>query len=81
MGDQRSLCGTDTGLYSGIGLNPERVNVSGGAIALGHPLGCSGTRVLVTLLHQLVSRGLARGVATLCLGGGEAVALMAERHS
>lgn len=64
-----------------LGLNPERVNVSGGAIALGHPLGCSGTRVLVTLLHQLVSRGLARGVATLCLGGGEAVALMVERHS
>ena len=62
-----------------LGLNAERVNVCGGAIALGHPLGCSGTRVLVTLLHQLVSRGLTRGVATLCLGGGEAVAMMVER--
>ena len=60
-------------------LDVDRVNVCGGAIALGHPLGCSGTRVLVTLLHQLVARGLKRGVATLCLGGGEAVALMVER--
>ncbi len=62
-----------------LGLNTERVNVCGGAIALGHPLGCSGTRILVSLLHQLVSRGLTRGVATLCLGGGEAVAMMVER--
>jgi acetyl-CoA C-acetyltransferase len=54
------------------------VNVNGGAIALGHPIGCSGTRVLVTLLHALKDRGLKTGVATLCLGGGEAVALSVE---
>ena len=62
-----------------LDLDADRVNVCGGAIALGHPLGCSGARILVTLLHQLVSRGLTRGVATLCLGGGEAVAMMVER--
>ena len=55
-----------------------RVNVNGGAIALGHPIGCSGTRVLVTLLYALKQRGLRRGMATLCLGGGEAVALAVE---
>ncbi len=60
-------------------LDPERVNARGGAIALGHPLGCSGARILVTLLHQLVAGGHTRGIATLCLGGGEAVAMMVER--
>jgi acetyl-CoA C-acetyltransferase len=60
-------------------IKEERVNVHGGAIALGHPLGCSGARVLVTLMHALVGKELARGIATLCLGGGEAVALMIER--
>jgi len=53
----------------------ERVNVNGGAIALGHPIGCSGARVLVTLIYALRQRGLERGLATLCLGGGEAVAM------
>lgn len=62
-----------------LGVDADCVNVCGGAIALGHPLGCSGTRVLVTLLHQLVSRGLRRGIAALCLGGGEAVAMLVER--
>lgn len=62
-----------------LGIDEDRVNVRGGAIALGHPLGCSGARVLVTLLHLLVDLGLTRGIATLCLGGGEAVALMVER--
>lgn len=56
----------------------ERVNVHGGAIALGHPIGCSGTRVVVTLLHALRDRGLKTGMATLCLGGGEAVAMSFE---
>ena len=63
----------------GLDINLDRVNVRGGAIALGHPLGCSGARVLVTLMHALVDKGLVRGIATLCLGGGEAVALMVER--
>jgi acetyl-CoA C-acetyltransferase len=57
----------------------ERVNVHGGAIALGHPIGCSGTRVLVTLLHAMEDRGVRTGMATLCLGGGEAVAMSIER--
>ena len=61
------------------GLDPARVNVHGGAIALGHPIGASGARVLVTLLSALEQRGLRRGLATLCLGGGEAVAMVIER--
>jgi acetyl-CoA C-acetyltransferase len=60
------------------GLDLERVNVNGGAVALGHPIGCSGARVLVTLIHALRARGGSRGVATLCIGGGEAVALGVE---
>lgn len=56
----------------------EKVNVNGGAIALGHPVGCSGARILVTLIHALQQRDLKRGVAALCLGGGEAVALAVE---
>lgn len=60
------------------GLDAARVNVHGGAVSLGHPIGCSGARILVTLLHALKDRGLARGIATLCIGGGEAVALGVE---
>ncbi|MBO9370603.1 MAG: acetyl-CoA C-acetyltransferase [Chloroflexi bacterium] len=61
-----------------LGLPWERVNVNGGAIALGHPIGCSGARVLVTLIYALRQRGLRRGLASLCLGGGEAVAMAIE---
>jgi acetyl-CoA C-acetyltransferase len=60
-------------------LDPEKVNVNGGAVALGHPIGASGGRVLVTLLYELQRRGLKRGIAALCLGGGNAVALAVER--
>jgi acetyl-CoA C-acetyltransferase len=60
------------------GWDWTKVNVNGGAIALGHPIGCSGTRVLVTLLYALKDRGLKRGIASLCLGGGEAVAMAVE---
>lgn len=60
------------------GLDPACVNVNGGAVALGHPIGCSGARILVTLLYALRDRKLARGIATLCIGGGEAVALGVE---
>ncbi|MFN8855150.1 MAG: acetyl-CoA C-acyltransferase [Planctomycetaceae bacterium] len=63
----------------GLGLDSGRVNVNGGAIALGHPIGASGARVLVTLLWELHSRQARRGIATLCLGGGNAVALLVER--
>jgi len=62
-----------------LGWDWERVNVNGGAVALGHPIGASGARVLVTLLHALEQRGKQTGLATLCLGGGNAVALAVER--
>jgi len=61
-------------------LNPEKVNVNGGAVALGHPIGASGARILVTLLYELQRRNQKRGVAALCLGGGNAVALAIERY-
>ena len=60
-------------------VDPARLNVRGGAIALGHPIGASGARVLVTLMHALADRGLRRGLATVCLGGGNAVAMIIER--
>jgi acetyl-CoA C-acetyltransferase len=62
----------------GCGIEAERLNVNGGACALGHPLGASGARVLVTLIHALRARGLKRGMASLCIGGGEATALALE---
>jgi acetyl-CoA C-acetyltransferase len=62
-------------------LDPARVNVRGGAVALGHPIGCSGARILTTLLYALRDRGGQRGLATLCIGGGEANALIVERVS
>jgi acetyl-CoA C-acetyltransferase len=64
---------------AGLGWDAAKVNVNGGAIALGHPIGASGTRVLVTLLYALADRQLRTGVATLCLGGGDAVALSVAR--
>jgi acetyl-CoA C-acetyltransferase len=60
-------------------LNPDRVNVNGGAVALGHPIGASGARILVTLLYEMTRRNAKRGIAALCLGGGNAVALAVER--
>lgn len=63
---------------AGLGWDWERVNVNGGAIALGHPIGASGARVLTTLLYALIDRGLKRGIASLCLGGAEAVAMAVE---
>jgi acetyl-CoA C-acetyltransferase len=62
-----------------LGLDESRVNVNGGAIALGHPIGASGARVLVTLLYAMEARGARRGLAALCLGGGNAVAMVVER--
>jgi acetyl-CoA C-acetyltransferase len=67
------------GVMRELKLNPEKVNVNGGAVALGHPIGASGARILVTLLFELHRRNLKRGVAALCLGGGNAVALAVER--
>ena len=62
-----------------LGLDPNKVNVNGGAVAIGHPIGASGARVLVTLIYEMIRRNVHRGVATLCLGGGNAVAMAVER--
>jgi acetyl-CoA C-acetyltransferase len=62
-----------------LGIDPPRVNVNGGAVALGHPIGASGARILTTLLYALQQRNLKRGIAALCLGGGNGVALAIER--
>jgi acetyl-CoA C-acetyltransferase len=62
-----------------LGLDPERVNVNGGVVALGHPIGATGARLLVTLLYGMAARGARRGVAALCLGGGEGLAVAVER--
>ena len=62
-----------------LGFDTSKVNVNGGAIALGHPIGASGARVLVTLLHEMVRRDAKKGLATLCIGGGMGVALCVER--
>ena len=62
-------------------LDPEKVNVNGGAIALGHPIGASGARVLVTLLHEMARRKVTKGLATLCIGGGMGIAMCVERPS
>jgi acetyl-CoA C-acetyltransferase len=62
-----------------LGLDEEKVNVNGGAIALGHPIGASGARILVTLLHEMRRRGVRRGLAALCIGGGQGTAMIVER--
>ncbi len=62
-----------------LGLDPKKVNVNGGAVALGHPIGATGARILTTLLYAMEERDLRRGLAALCIGGGEALALMVER--
>jgi acetyl-CoA C-acetyltransferase len=62
-----------------LGLDPAKVNVQGGAVAIGHPIGASGARVLVTLLYAMKRLGKSKGIAALCLGGGNAVALAVER--
>jgi acetyl-CoA C-acetyltransferase len=62
-----------------MGWDPAIVNVNGGAIALGHPIGASGARVLVTLLHEMARRDAKKGLATLCIGGGMGIALTVER--
>jgi acetyl-CoA C-acetyltransferase len=62
-----------------LGFDPAKVNVNGGAIALGHPIGASGARILVTLLHEMQKRGAKKGLATLCIGGGMGIALTVER--
>ncbi|NLK63716.1 MAG: acetyl-CoA C-acetyltransferase [Tissierellia bacterium] len=62
-----------------LGLDPEKTNVNGGAIALGHPIGCSGTRILVTLIHEMIKRDAHTGLATLCIGGGQGTSIIVKR--
>jgi acetyl-CoA C-acetyltransferase len=62
-----------------LGLDGKNVNVHGGAVALGHPIGATGARILTTLLHAMEARDAHRGLASLCIGGGEALALLVER--
>ena len=67
------------GVMRELGLDPHKVNVNGGAVAIGHPIGASGARVLVTLIYEMIRRDVKRGIAALCLGGGNAVAMGVER--
>jgi acetyl-CoA C-acetyltransferase len=62
-----------------LGLAPDKVNVNGGAIALGHPIGASGTRILVSLLHELNKRKGTNGLCSLCIGGGQGIAMVVKR--
>ena len=62
-----------------LSIPEEKVNVNGGAIALGHPIGASGTRILVTLIHEMIKRDVHKGLATLCIGGGMGIAMCIER--
>ncbi|MFZ0275985.1 MAG: acetyl-CoA C-acetyltransferase [Candidatus Sulfotelmatobacter sp.] len=68
------------GVMRELGLDPNKVNVNGGAVAIGHPIGASGARVLVTLIYEMARRNAKRGIAALCLGGGNAVAMAVERN-
>ena len=63
-----------------LGLDAEKVNVNGGAIALGHPIGASGARILVTLVHEMIKRDAKKGLATLCIGGGQGIAMLIEKE-
>ena len=62
-----------------LSIPEEKINVNGGAIALGHPIGASGTRILVTLIHEMIKRDVNKGLATLCIGGGMGIAMCVER--
>jgi acetyl-CoA C-acetyltransferase len=62
-----------------LGLDPSKTNLNGGAIAIGHPIGASGARVFVTLIHEMMKQDAKRGLATLCIGGGQGIACAIER--
>ena len=62
-----------------LGIDPKKLNVNGGAIALGHPLGCSGARIMTTLVHEMKKRGSRYGLATMCIGVGQGIATIVER--
>jgi acetyl-CoA C-acetyltransferase len=74
-----AFSGSTVAVLNELGLDPAKVNVNGGAVALGHPIGASGCRVLVTLIHEMIKQNKKTGLASLCLGGGEAVAMVVKR--
>jgi acetyl-CoA C-acetyltransferase len=74
-----AFSGSTVAVMRQLDLDPSTVNVNGGSVALGHPIGASGCRVLVTLLHEMIKQDKKIGLATLCLGGGEAVAMIVKR--
>jgi acetyl-CoA C-acetyltransferase len=74
-----AFSGSTVAVLKELNLNPEKVNVNGGSVALGHPIGASGCRILVTLIHEMIKQDKKTGLATLCLGGGEAVAMVVKR--
>jgi len=74
-----AFSGSSTGINKVLELDPAKVNVNGGGVALGHPIGASGARVLTTLIHEMIKQDVKTGLASLCLGGGEAVALVVNR--
>ena len=74
-----AFSGSSAAINRELGLDPAKVNVNGGSVALGHPIGASGCRVLVTLIHAMKREGKKTGLASLCLGGGEAVTLIVRR--
>jgi acetyl-CoA C-acetyltransferase len=75
-----AFSGSTVAVLRELDLDPARVNINGGSVALGHPIGASGCRVLVTLLHEMIRQDKKTGVASLCLGGGEAVAMVVKRQ-
>lgn len=76
-----AFSGSTVAVMRALGLDPAKTNVNGGSVALGHPIGASGCRVLVTLLHEMARRGLKTGLASVCLGGGEAVSMIVRRQA
>jgi acetyl-CoA C-acetyltransferase len=74
-----AFSGSSVAIARELNLDPAKVNVNGGSVALGHPIGASGCRVLVTLLHEMIKQNKKTGLASLCLGGGEAVAMVVKR--
>lgn len=63
-----------------LNINPEKINVNGGAIALGHPIGASGARILVTLIHELIKRDGKYGLCSLCIGGGQGISMIISKN-
>jgi acetyl-CoA C-acetyltransferase len=74
-----AFSGSSVAIMKELGLDAAKINVNGGSVALGHPIGASGCRLLVTLIHEMIKQDKKTGLASLCLGGGEAVALIVKR--